>query len=255
VNNNSLLSQDEKESPAAEQLRTLLKRLYGPAEGQEKLDLHEGSNDFYLAHALIQLALFSIKQECGISFDIQKGCINDGTNSFIMNLKAFATLTDTSQEDFVDFVRRHFYRGNREEIKIKRLNPGNREGIKIETLYFYNCTELLRSDSRVSIRDLICDIQGLTDRMDKILEREKIDSYSFAYYKATHILLGMEDWPKGESFNQISSVIRDLTMEEIKGLENDTSEQILQLSCANLFCRLKDLLDNKLKLIKKSYFC
>ena len=77
----------QQEDPKAEQYRTLFRRLYGEAEGGQKFKLTNEQR--YLAHAILQLALYSIDQECGISQEITKNCINDGTNAFPMSKESF----------------------------------------------------------------------------------------------------------------------------------------------------------------------
>lgn len=110
------MSEEDREDTRAEELRVLFKRLYGPAEGQEKFDLADKSDDLYLSHALIQMALFSVKQQCIIDCRVAEGCINDGIAA-----------TQMIQETFKKWMEE------------KQINPSNNQPIKPETFYFHNC--------------------------------------------------------------------------------------------------------------------
>jgi hypothetical protein len=78
------------EDPHAEELRVLLRRLYGPVGDQPKFEF-ANNNDFYLAHALIQTALFSVKQKISDMFGTyyDKGCINYGPEATPITLRRF----------------------------------------------------------------------------------------------------------------------------------------------------------------------
>jgi hypothetical protein len=124
-----IANESANENLQAENLRTLFKRLYGAAEGQAKLNFHEESDDFYLAHALIQIILYEVDQECIISRDVGR-CINDGTTACVMTLDTLKRLGQNSRDYFssVDIT----------DTKIKN-NPVTRDPIKPETFYFVNC--------------------------------------------------------------------------------------------------------------------
>ena len=74
VDNLPVVEEDKQEDPRAEPLRKQFRKLYN-----EKYNLTEDQR--YLAHALLQTALYHIKQVCLISLETTKGCINDGMNA------------------------------------------------------------------------------------------------------------------------------------------------------------------------------
>jgi hypothetical protein len=119
------IGDEEREDPKAAELRVLLRRLYGPVGDQPKFEF-ANNNDFYLAHALIQMALFSVKQECVVLRDIAEGCINDGSSATAMTPYALKAL---GEYDSVFGTT---------DTRIKD-NPETRDSIKPETFYFHNC--------------------------------------------------------------------------------------------------------------------
>ena len=95
-----------------EALREHFRRLY--AEGGKKFNLTDEKR--YLAHALLQMMLYSSNQSCAILFETQKDCINDDPSAYVM-----------SKESFVRWMN------------YNNINPHTRARIQPETFYFYNC--------------------------------------------------------------------------------------------------------------------
>ena len=102
-----------------EGITKLFKRIYCDIEKQKAFAFTTIENKF-LAHALLQLALYSEKQNCCISYeDVQ--CINDGLNATAMSPEVFVQLRQDA-------------------------NPTTRENIRPETYYFYKCAIDINSD-------------------------------------------------------------------------------------------------------------
>ena len=106
-----------------EEIKILFRRIYGDVEKQKTFAFTTIENKF-LAHALLQLVLYSEKQNCCISFDDDDvQCINDGAANFAMSPKAFVQWMKTSN-----------------------TNPASSENIRPETYYFYKCAINMNGD-------------------------------------------------------------------------------------------------------------
>jgi hypothetical protein len=122
--------EERQETESAKGLRTLFKRLYADAEGQKKFNLNEKQR--YLTHALLQSILYGLDQECMISFEVVQ-CINDGENACSMSTSPFDEVGRSTCLKILDPSRDSIFGRKKPE------NPLDRNAIREETFFFYNC--------------------------------------------------------------------------------------------------------------------
>ncbi len=96
----------------------------------KKINLNDKQR--YLTHALLQSILYGLDQECMISTEVVQ-CINDGENACSMSTSPFDEVGRSTCLEILDPSRDSIFGRKKPE------NPLDRNAIREETFFFYNC--------------------------------------------------------------------------------------------------------------------